>query len=756
MQILRGSVTLFLCFALCFPAPMGLAQPSPAPRAASQPGARAAYRSTQLQGDARILHALDRFTFGPRPGELDAVRAEGLDKWFDEQLQPRNVDETALYARLAQYPAMQLSVRDLMDRYPGDAMIRMVMNGRTSIPSDPIERAIYENAMYRVRQRQQGRAGQEPAGHNRDSMGRQSGRHARRQMNATPAMYESDAMAEPVKSAPGQASMDQPSPGRPSPDQPSPNQPTMGQTAQPPAMDDPTPMNGTAAEASRVDPDMIRAILALAPEQRVARLASIREPEFDDFIKSLRPVQRAALVAGLTPRQKETVEALAGAQRMVVQELMAERLICDIYSRAQVLEVMTDFWLNHFNVYLGKDPQMPYYLVSYGRDTIRPYALGRFENLLEAVAHSPAMLIYLDNTSSVGPHSIAAERFAMNAWRRPGKKHHDAPGINENYGRELMELHTISVNGGYTQADVIQASRVLTGWTVDKPQFGGGFIFNPNTHDPGTKVVMGHKIKQNGEKEGEELLHMLATQPSTAQFLSRQLAIRFVGDNPPQSLLDRMAKTYMKSGGNISAVLQTLFHSPEFWSDSNYGAKIKTPLEYVVSAARAGNADVTNFMPLVNALRTMGMPLYGCVQPNGYSWQSAAWVNTGDLADRMNFALAFASNRLPGIVTNWRPQPTTDDAATPSPAQEEVRLEPLLLPGGATATTRAAAIAEFEKRSAQQDSSSQTPRPARDQAIMRPVFAAQKSNRRPPPNAVEREDQLLAGLLIGSPDFQRR
>ena len=181
----------------------------------------------------------------------------------------------------------------------------------------------------------------------------------------------------------------------------------------------------------------------------------------------------------------------------------------------------------------------------------------------------------------------------------------------------------------------------------------------------------------------------------------------------------------------------------------------------MVSAARAGNSDVTNYMPLVNALRTMGMPLYGCVQPNGYSWQSAAWVNTGDLVDRMNFALALASNRLPGIETDWAPQPATEDAAIPSAAQEEARLEPLLLPGGATATTRAAAIAEFERRSAQEQTPDQTPRPVvrdqvRGQARMRPVFEAQRFNRRPPPNAAERQDQLLAGLLIGSPDFQRR
>ena len=363
------------------------------------------------------------------------------------------------------------------------------------------------------------------------------------------------------------------------------------------------------------------------------------------------------------------------------------------------------------------------------------------------MAHSPAMLIYLDNAESVGPHSQAAEWFARNAWRRPNNKRRIAPGINENYGRELMELHTVGVNGGYTQADVIEASKVLTGWTVDRPQFGGGFVFNPNRHEPGAKKVMGLKINQNGEKEGEELLHMLATSPATAQMISRELAVRFVSDKPPQSLVDRMSKTYMSTGGNISAVMETLFHSPEIWAQSDYRAKVKTPLDYVVSAVRASRAEVTNYRPLINMLRVMGMPVYGCVQPNGYAWTAEAWVNTGDLVDRMNFALMLAGNRLPGIQVNWDPQAADNDStvsdAIPTAANEEARLEPLLLPGGASSTTRAAALEEFERRNAQ------------GAARMQPV-AAQRLNRPMPPNLREREDALLAGLLIGSPDFQRR
>jgi uncharacterized protein (DUF1800 family) len=500
-------------------------------------------------------------------------------------------------------------------------------------------------------------------------------------------------------------------------------------------------------------------------------------------------VQRAAFVAGMSPDVRESLEDLAAPEQTVVRELMAERLTRDIYSNAQLEEVMTDFWLNHFNVYLRKNEQMPYYLVSYARDVIRPHAMGKFEDLLESVAHSPAMMIYLDNAQSMGPDSLAAERAKMVNERRGSGKKQAPEGLNENYARELMELHTVGVNGGYTQADVTQVARVLTGWTVDRPQFGGEFQFNENRHEPGTKKVMGAKIKEHGELEGRELLHMLATRPATAEFISRKLAIRFVSDEPPQALVDRLAKAYMASGGDIPTVLKTLFHSPEFWAANDDSAKVKTPLEYVVSAVRASNANVANFEPLVNALRQMGMPLYGCVPPVGYKWDEADWVSTGALVDRMNFALSLASNKLPGITVGWAPE--TDLSAldsdapsqqvVPTPETEEARLEQVLLPGGVSDATRAAALKEFQAQSAQ----AATPDPARqdpgrqDPPMMmqrnlqlsesRPFDAVRTSstavaeapvvrrpNRAPAADAYEREDQLLAGLLMGSPEFQRR
>jgi len=514
--------------------------------------------------------------------------------------------------------------------------------------------------------------------------------------------------------------------------------------------------NPMATDASAAipafDPAKIRAILALSPEQRVDRLSAMQPEEFENFFKSMKGPQRQALSADMSPELRECVEDLENPRQMVVSELFAQRLTHDIYSSAQVQEVMTDFWFNHFNVYVAKDEPEPYYLVSYERDVIRPHALGKFEDLLESVAHSPAMMLYLDNAQSVGPDSFFALRTKENDYRRPKAKRQAPQGLNENYARELMELHTLGVNGGYSQADVTQVARILTGWTIDQPQQGGGFMFNPMRHEPGNKTVMGQKFKENGEMEGRELLHFLATRPATAQFISRKLAIRFVSDNPPQSLVDRMAKSYLASGGDISTVLSTLFHSPEFWAASDYRAKIKTPLEYVVSAARASNASIENMQPLVAALRQMGMPLYGAVPPTGYKWDAADWVSTGALVDRMNFALSLAANRLPGITVEWAPEldmsALDNDAPVkqviPTPETEEARLEPLLVAGGVSDATRAAALKEFQAQSAQNGASAM------------PVVAPRRNNRAPAADAYEREDQLLAGLLLGSPEFQRR
>jgi uncharacterized protein (DUF1800 family) len=681
-----------------------------------------AYASGQLQGDQRILHALNRFTFGPQPGDLEAVRAIGLDQWFEEQLHPASIDQRDLAARLAEFPAMQWSPEDLLFRLPNDAVIRQAMDGKAPFPDRGALHAVYENELSRYEVKKAEKEQQ------------------KQQASAPPgAMGAAAVMSQP--SAAGT--------------EPTPTQ-AAALNAAPIGMD-----AGGGSAVQPVDEAQISRILALVPAQRVARLASMKQPDLDNFRKSLKPPQRAALVAGLTPDMKETVAALENPPRLVVEELAAQRLTRDIYSKAQLREVMADFWMNHFNVFLHKNGETPYYLVSYERDVILPRALGKFEDLLEATAHSPAMMLYLDNSSSIGPDSESAEKAQAAAARRPGAQKKASEGLNENYARELMELHTLGVNGGYTQADVTQVARVFTGWTVDRPQRGGDFKFDESRHEPGSKKVLGKKIREHGELEGREVLHMLASSPATARFISRKLAIRFVSDDPPQPLVDRMAKSYTTSGGDIAAVLRTLFRSPEFWSSDAWRAKVKTPIEFVASAVRACGCEASNFQPLDNALKGMGMALYGSVPPTGYSWQSSTWVSTGALVDRMNFALSLAANRLNGVTATWAPLADSNGvplatmtslvasssdsapAAPPTPEAEELRLEAMLVPGGVSEPTRVALLRQFQAQGGV-ESAPGIEKQAAD-VVVKPAHLSR-----------EKQDQLLAGLLLGSPEFQRR
>ena len=445
---------------------------------------------------------------------------------------------------------------------------------------------------------------------------------------------------------------------------------------------------------------------------------------------------------------------------MVGAELLEMRLLRDIYSQRQLEAVMTDFWLNHFNVYLRKNQNEPYLLPSYEREAIRPHALGRFEDLLVATAKSPAMLVYLDNVQSIGPGSIAAERVARLKERAP-----DANvarvlpnGLNENYARELMELHTLGVKGGYTQADVTQVAKVFTGWTAEQPVRGGEFQFEERRHEPGSKTVLGVKIRENGEREGLEVLHMLATNPATARFLSTKLAVRFVSDTPPAALIDRMSKAYLSSDGDIATVLRTMFESPEFWSLEVYRAKIKTPIEFVVSAARATDADVVNPLSLVRALDKLGMPLYGMQTPNGYSWTAEPWVSTGALVSRMNFAVALSSNRIPGTFVDWnallQQSPSVQPIAADAPAKED-RLEKLLLGQPASEQTRAAVTREVDGQASQAQAEKEFSIHHRDVEPMLAVLNASGLTTpvRPPQ---DHDSAMMAGLLLGSPEFQRR
>jgi uncharacterized protein (DUF1800 family) len=279
---------------------------------------------------------------------------------------------------------------------------------------------------------------------------------------------------------------------------------------------------------------------------------------------------------------------------------------------------MVDFWFNHFNVFSGKGQDRAL-LSSYERDAIRPHVFGNFRELLGATAKHPAMLFYLDNWLS------------------------KAGGLNENYARELMELHTLGVDGGYSQRDVTELARMLTGWTYAPRrlvQRNETFLFDPRRHDMGSKVWLGQQIRGRGQDEGERALDLLAVHPATARHVSYQLAQYFVADQPPPALVERMARTWIDSKGEIRAVLATLLHSPEFMDQQYAGAKFKTPYQFVVSALRASGGEVDNVKPLMGALAGLGMPLYGCQTPDGYKNTQAAWLNPDALSRRINFATA--------------------------------------------------------------------------------------------------------------------
>ncbi len=523
-------------------------------------------------------------------------------------------------------------------------------------------------------------------------------------------------------------------------------------------------------------------ILALAPEARVRHILALAPDELVNFRRSLSRAELAAIARDLRPQQKEILAALGGSSRLVAAEVLESRLERDVYSRREVEAVMTDFWLNHFNVYLRKNQNEPYLLPAYERETIRPHALGRFEDLLVATARSPAMLMYLDNWQSIGPDSQAAHRgaqfagFAKNPQVKQALKDR---GLNENYARELMELHTLGVGcevskdhttaeldpacgRGYTQADVTEVAKVFSGWTIERPSQGAEYSFEERRHEPGKKTVLGQTIRENGEKEGGEVLHMLAMSPATARFISTKLAVRFVSDTPPSALVDRMAKSYLASGGEIRSVLRTMFDSPEFWSPEVYRVKVKTPLEFVTSALRATDADVTNAVPLVQALDRLGMPLYGMQTPNGYSWKSEPWVSTGALVSRMNFALVLSGDRLPGARTDGplllgaqprsaEPVSLSREGSSSAEGIEERRLEAILVGMPVSDRTRQAVLT--------QSSDGAAPKQAeRDFALpgARVAPAISPSGQSGEVSAPERRERVMAGLLLGSPEFQRR
>jgi len=623
----------------------------------------------------RALHALNRLTFGPRPGDVQRVLAIGVDKWIDEQLHPEKISDVALEGRLAPFGTLRMDTREIVENFPSPQVIKEVEDGKRSLPSDPVKRAIYEDQLERLQEKQEQKQQTADASLDKTSNDKLGSNDkfsddavARRRENRQDAELQAQSLLD------------------------------------------------LAPEERMND------ILRMSPEERLALAASVKGPTREQFL------------AGMTGQQRETLIALINPQQVVADELVEGKLIHATYSERQLQEVMTDFWFNHFNVFIGKGVDR-YLLISYERDVIRRHAMGKFEDLLVATAQSPAMLFYLDNWLSVGPNSDVARGIPKNApWRRAvaqpptqqakGKR----SGLNENYGRELMELHTLGVNGGYTQKDVTEVARVFTGWTVKQPAQGGGFTFEERMHEPGDKIILGQRIKPNGEREGLEVLHILAHHPSTAKFICTKLATRFVSDDPPPALVDRMSQTFLKKDGDIREVLKTMFRSPEFWSNDVYRAKVKTPLEFVVSSLRASDADLTDPLPVAHQLQILGMPLYGMQPPTGYSMKADAWVNSSALLGRMNFALALAGGKMKGAQVSW-----DWILGSTSPAdshQSLATLEEVLLAGDVSQQTHDTIAARLDDPKVSQ-------RRLDDPA-------------RPPDIAV------LSGLILGSPEFQRR
>jgi uncharacterized protein (DUF1800 family) len=504
--------------------------------------------------DARILHALNRVTYGPRPGDVERVRAIGLAAYLEQQLAPSTIDDRATEAALASLGTLRMSIPELLLAYPRP---------------DP-----------RVREKVQ------------------TGEMSRRDVME---MYP--------------------------------------------------------------------------PEKRPAR---------------------------------------------IVAELQAAKAVRAVMSERQLQEVMTDFWFNHFNVYATKG-EGRWYVGPYERDVIRPLALGRFPDLLRATAHHPAMLFYLDNWLSARPD------FVVMSGPQRGRR----GGLNENYGRELMELHTLGVDGGYTQQDVREVARAFTGWSIDKPQIEGRFIFRPRVHDPGVKTVLGRRISGSGQQEGEHILDLLAHHPATARFISTKLVRRFVADDPPPALVERVAVAYRQTGGDVVAMLRVIFAAPEFYADDARRAKIKRPFEFVVSAVRSigGAIDAQGGVAVARAAATIGEPLYECEPPTGYADRAEAWVNPGALLARMNFGLALAHQRVSGVRVDLAPLAAGADRSRPAAVLDQ--LLAAVLHGTVTPETRAVLTSQLDT----------------------PEITRLTTDDRGPANT---DAEKLLALVLGSPEFQRR
>ncbi|HEY3103950.1 MAG TPA: DUF1800 domain-containing protein, partial [Pyrinomonadaceae bacterium] len=628
--------------------------------------------------------------------------AMGVDKYIDLQLNPDKIEDAATEARLQNLDALRMTTAQLYEKYPQPGQLLRQLQRRNDLPADLAA-----------------------ARDNRTKGGANAGANQNQ-----PKAGES--MSGEMQGPPSNNANANPNPN------PNPN----------PNANDANPMNNA---------EYRRAVYQYFKEN------NLRPPQF------------------------------------MTGELQMSRILRAVYSERQLQEVLVDFWTNHFNVFAGKGADR-WLLISYDRDTIRPHTLGKFSELLRATAESPAMLFYLDNFQSVSPNApqqqrplgpLANLRMSNNPQQQQPQQQ-QRRGINENYARELMELHTLGVDGGYTQKDVQEVARCFTGWTIFAPrgagvaaqaigdgrrlemlrQNAGKFFFNARVHDDGEKMVLGHKIPAGGGvKDGLMVLDILAHHPSTAKFVATKLVRHFVSDNPPQALVDRVAQTYMKTDGDIREMLRTIFFSPEFNSTDAYRAKIKRPFELAISSVRTLGADTNGGPGFHQWIARMGQPLYGFQTPNGYADVAEDWVNTGALLERMNFALALASNRIPGTRVNLAQ--FMGDEKSMNKERLLDRFVTLIVGGEISAKTRESLLKQLNDQITipampAQTASAQAPENPFEVGFQRgnlPGPGADNQQQQQPrpqqlasinPATIENPVVKIAGLILGSPEFQRQ
>jgi uncharacterized protein (DUF1800 family) len=584
----------------------------------------------KLSPDRQIAQALNRLTFGPRPGDVEEVRRIGLAKWMEQQLHPDQIAENpVLEKRLAPLKSLRLPISEVVSKYSQDQNMGMMV----MMAEPPF--AVINRLPQSVRNKVMNGAAEERTAA-LDAMDPELRAKVLAGLPDNILEYTPKYKDEAQKA---RKALD--------------DERRAQNRKRYPQLPDLLGMDGMAAVRSGEKDRVIEAVYKLDLEKRT------------DVVALLPPKSQAFF-----PEYRRESQVRRTPQLAASQDLKEARAYRAVYSNRQLEEVLVDYWFNHFNVDSTKNVAMAQNLGhmligSYERDAIRPHVLGHFRDLLLATARHPAMLYYLDNWESVATDSFnvgpyAPRRGTLNGVPNsiiPNGLQRLAHGLNENYGREVMELHTLGVNGGYTQADVIAMARCFTGWTVRNPE-NPEFVFAPFMHDFGEKTVLGHKIPAGaGEEDGLKAIDILAHHPSTAKFISLGLARHFVADRPPQALVDRMAQTFTKTDGDLRAVMETMFRSPEFISEGAWEARVKSPLEMAASTIRAMGGEMTDAWSTVQKISDMGQALYGKMEPTGYPDAAETWLGATAVIARMNFGAAVAAGEVPGVsvdTSRWQ------------------------------------------------------------------------------------------------------